>query len=114
MNPKKVDKHKIKRFIRDAAESTKDYVKTLVERGQETWDIKSPTLKDACRDYQNATKEYAKETLDKAKNTLDRFSSGRMRKLEKLVCYQGGYYRELCRARKEADMGGNSDLAMRL
>ncbi len=89
----------------------------LVDLGQEAWDTHSPSITKAYDEYQTAAKEYASSTITTAKTSaqgvVDRvmYSSDQMNKLQDLVRYQGGYYRELCRERKRLDMlslGGES------
>ncbi|MDG1301470.1 MAG: hypothetical protein P8R37_07760 [Opitutae bacterium] len=113
----KFDKDKFKRSLNNLGESAKKRIDRLAERGQEAWSANSPALKQTCSDWKSATEEFAKATGSKAKGSaqdmLDRvvYSSERMNKLQSLIRYQGGYYRELCRDRKQLDMlslGGES------
>lgn len=118
----KFDKQKIKDSASKFGESAKTVIDKLAKRGHETWESQSPTLKKTYSDWKSATEEFAKaagtKTKDQAQGVLDRvfYSKERMEKLQKLIRYQGGYYRELCRSRKTLDvisLGGES-LAMLL
>ena len=113
----KFDKDKFKRSLNNLGESARKRIDRLAERGQEAWSANSPALEQTCSDWKKATEEFAKSTGAKAKESaqdiVDRvmYSSERMNKLQSLIRYQGGYYRELCRNRKQLDMlslGGES------
>lgn len=113
----KFDKAKITRSLTNFGTTAKARIDKLAERAQETWQEHSPMLKQRYDELKTASEEFAKATGSKANKSaqgiVDRvaFSSERMRKLQDLVRYQGGYYRELCRKGKAIDilsLGGES------
>lgn len=120
----KFDKNKLKESLRGVGESTlsigrnaKRAADSLVKQAQAKWETRSPGLRKACVERTKASEEFAKSTGIKMKEgalgMVDRvvYSKERMEKLQRLVRYQGGYYRELCKNRRTVDvisLGGES------
>lgn len=102
----RLDKQKLKASASKLGGSAKTAIDKLARRGQETWETNSPGLKKTYSEWRTAAEEFTRatgtKTKDQAQGVFDRvfYSKERMNKLQRLVRYQGGYYRELCKSRK--------------
>lgn len=97
--------------------STGDFLRECVDKGQEVWDKNEPTVSEAIANMCNLATEFFGSSYESAKQSAQGlvdsvyYSSEKLNRLQKYILFQGGYYRELNRSKRATDclmLGGES------
>lgn len=108
---------KLKDIIKQVIHTTGSAIRRCAIKGDAIWKHKQPGMKKALRDIQISVQEFVSAGYDSAwegaQGVIDRvvYSPGKLDELQKYICYQGGYYRELNRSKRATDcimLGGES------
>lgn len=110
-------------IARRLALASAEKTNTLIEYGKQWTEIHGPELKKALGDVREASAEFFGEAYHTGKDAAEglydrvRYSREKLQSLERLILYQGGYYRELNRRSQKTDtimLGGESLVALTL